>query len=296
MDGKELRRRLQQLLNEDSDSGWLDERSTYDFLYEAAIDFTDRTHCLKSSQEITTVEDQTDYNLDPAYLKLYVTDGNNNYVVKWGDNTFISWEDYGDMVYSNQTDSVSIPNTFTIVDADLPSQITGTATSTTASTGGISLLNDTAGDFTTVSPGSTIHNTTDGSTGIITSKTSTTIIATSLFGGTNNFWESSDAYVIQPQGRMKLVLNPPPDSAETVTVNFIERPNPVYGDYQAYRFQDQYGIALVKYAFWLYKYRDMEPNFGDAMYKYWDNAVRKAGYSTNQSLNRKVGISFKGKR
>ena len=296
MDGKELRRQLQQLLNEDSDSGWLDERTSYDFLYQAAIDFTDRTHCLKSSQTITTVADQTDYNLDPAFLKLYVKDNSDNFVIKWGDDNFIKWKDSGEIIYGNQSDSVSMPNNFSVEDASLPSQVTGTATSTTAKTGGSSTLNDTAGDFTDVSPGSSIHNTSDDSTGIITSKASSTVIATSLFGGTNNFWTSADAYVIQPQGRLKIVLDPPPDNAETIIVNFIERPNPVYGDYQAYRFQGQYGIALVKYAFWLYKYRDREPDFGDAMYRYWDNAVRKAGYSLNQSFNRGVEIRFKGKK
>lgn len=296
MDGKDLKRRVRQLSNEDSDSNWLDERTTYDNLYEAAIEFTEATHCLKGSQEITTVINQTDYNLDSAFLKLFVKNGSGAYVIKWGDDTFIPWKDSGDVVYGNQTDSVSIPSNFTISDADLLDQITGTATSEGASSGGASNLNDTAGDLANVEAGSSIHNTTDGSTGIVLSKTSTTVIATALFGGTNNYWESGDAYIIQPQGRYKIVLYPPPDSAETVTVDFIAKPNPVYSDYGTYRFQSQYASALVKYAFWLYKYRDKEPNFGDGMYRYWSDAVRKAAYNTNQALNRKLNISFKAKK
>lgn len=296
MDGKDLKRRLRQLLNEDSDSNWLDERTTYDNLYEAAVEFVDKTHCLKGSQEITTVADQTDYNLDPAFLKLFVTNGDDQYVIKWGDDTFITWKDGGEISYGNQTDSVSIPSNFTIADADILDQVTGTATSEGASSGGASNLTDTAGDFTNVEAGSSIHNTTDGSTGIVLSKTSTTVISTALFGGTNNYWEASDAYIIQPQSRYKLVLYPPPDDAETVTVEFIERPDPVYSDYGIYRFQNQYSQALVKYAFWLYKYRDQEPNFGDGMYRYWSDAIRNAAYNTNQALNRKLKISFKAKK
>lgn len=293
MDGKELKRRVQELLNEDSDSQWLDERTTYDNLYEAAVEFVSRTHCLKGSQTITTVADQTDYNLNTDFIKLFSKDTNDNYVLKWGDSNFITWKDHSDIIYGNQTDSVSMSDSFTIVDAALPTQLTGTTTSVGAATGGLSTLTDTAADFTDVEAGGTVHNTTDGSTGIITSKTSSTVLKTALFGGTNDDWSSSDAYVIQPQARMKVVLDPPPDAVNTLTLPYIKKPDPVYSDYQVYEFLSKYSPALVKYAYFLYKYRGDEPNFGDALYRYWDSAVRQAGFGTNQALNRQIKVSFK---
>ena len=292
MDGKDLKRRLQQLLNEDSDSGWLDSRTTYDFLYEAALEFVDRTHCLKGTQSISTVADQTDYNINPDFLKLYLADSDGGLVLKVDDD-FIPWKDYGEIQYGNQTTSVSIPDNFTVIDADLPDQVTGTATSVGASVGGESTLTDSAADFTDVEAGDSVHNTTDGSTGIVVSKTSGTVLKTALFDGTADDWTSSDAYVIQPQGRYKLVLDPPPSGVNTITLSYIQAPKPVYSDYGTYRFPLQNLTALIKYAFWLYKYRDKEPNFGDGMYRYWDSAVRKAGNTFNQALNRTVKVYFK---
>ena len=296
MDGKELKRRLRQLLNEDSDSEWLDTRTTYDFLYEAATEFVNKTHCLKETQEITTVADQTDYNIEPDFLKLFLTDTDNNLVIKWGDSNFLRWKDENDIIYGNRTDSVSIPDSFTISNADVPSQVTGTATSAGAATGGLSVLTDTSGDFSDVEAGSSVHNTTDGSTGVVLSKTSSTILNTALFGGTDNDWSSADAYVIQPQGRYKLIIDPPPSAAETVTLPYIKKPVPVYTDYQVYSFVDQYAPALVKYAFYLYKYRDEQSDIGDKMYRYWDNVLRGANFELNQVFNRKIRIGFKNAR
>jgi len=296
MDGASLKRSIRQLLNEDSDSGWLDTRSTFDFLYEAATDFTERTHCLKGSQEITTVADQTDYDLNADFLRLYLKNSNNDLLIKWGDDNFIKWTDYGKIQYRNRTDSVNIPDGFTITNASLPDQATGTATSTGASTGGKSTLVDSAGDFTDVYLGGSINNTTDGSAGVVVAINSTTSIDVALFDGTANDWTIADAYVIQPQSRYKIVLDPPPDSAETITVSYVKKPIPVYSDYQAYEIPNQFAPALIKYAFWLYKYRDKDPNFGDGMYRYYDNAVRNANSTINQALNRKVSISFKASK
>lgn len=298
MDGKDLTRRLEQLLNEESGSDWLDQRTSYDYLNESAIAFVDRTNCLKTTQSITTVADQSEYNLNPDFLKLYLKDGSENLIVKYGDDDFLTWKDYEDIIYGNETDSVSMPSHFSIIDADLPSQITGTTTSAGAATGNLSTLTDTAADFTNVEAGSVVHNTTDGSSGIVISKTSTTVLKTSLFGGTEDDWASSDAYIIQPQGRYKLVFeSPTSDAGDTVTVYYIQRPAPVYHDYGVFRFPLQYATALCKYAFWLYKYRDKEPNFGDAMYKFWDLEIRRYGSSINQAVRpRNVKVSFKNAR
>ena len=55
--------------------------------------------------------------------------------------------------------------------------VTGTRTTTSAgaAVGGASTLTDTGGDFSDVSPGDIVHNTTDGSDGIVLSKTSSTV-------------------------------------------------------------------------------------------------------------------------
>lgn len=300
MDGLDLKRRVRQLMNEDSDTQWLDSRTTFDFLYEAAQDFADRTHCLKDEQEIITVAGQTDYDLAPDFLKLHIKDNNGYLIIKYdnGFDTFLRWKDQSQIVFGNQTTSVPIPDSFTIIDADLPAQVTGTATSTAVATGGKSQLRDTAGDFTDVEPGAVVHNTADGSSGVVVSKTSSTIIETALFGGTVDDWTSGDTYIIQPQGRFKLVLDPPPENAgDTVTVYYVQRPDPVYTDYDVYRFQNQYSQALAKYAFFLYKYRDRDPDFGDAMFRYWEQIVRKAGYSLNQGLRPgQVKVNMRKKR
>lgn len=301
MDGQDLTRRLEQLLNEESGSDWLDPRTSYDFLYEAAIEFVDRTHCLKTTQEITTVADTSSYNLNPDFLKLHLKNSSGDLIVKYNDGTddyFLTWQDYEEIIYQNQTTSVSIPNRFTIIDASLPTQITGTTTSAGAATGNLCTLTDTAADFTNVGSGSVVHNTTDGSSGVVISKTSSTALKTALFGGTADDWSSSDAYIIQPQGRYKLVFDQPTSTAgHTVTIYYVQRPEPVYHNYGVYRFPNQYASALVKYAFWLYKYRDKEANFGNAMYQFWDMAVRKYGHSINQATRpRNVTVRFKNGR
>jgi len=298
MDGADLTRRLEQLMNEEVDSDWLDPRSTYDYLYEAAVTFVDRTHCLKSTQTITTVADQAAYNLNPDFLKLYLRNNSEELIIKYGDNDFLSWKDYEDIIYANETDSVSTPSHFSIIDTSLSSQETGTATSAGAATGGLSTLTDSAADFTNVNAGSVVHNTTDGSSGVVISKTSGTVLTTALFGGTADDWSSSDAYIIQPQGRYQLVFNAPPSSSgDSVTVYYIQRPDPVYHDYGVYRFPNQYASALVKYAFWLYRYRDKEPNTGDSMYRFWDLEVRRYGSSINKAIRpNNVKVSFKNGR
>jgi len=285
IDGKDLLRRLRILLNEDSDSGWLDERTSYDLFYDAAIEFVDRTGCLRSSQAITTVAEQSEYDLNPDFLRLYTKNSSGNYYIKYNDgstNTFPTWKDYEDIFHEDNTTSTATPGRFTILDSDLPSAVAGTTTSAGASSGGQCTLTDTTADFSDVEAGASVHNTTDGSDGMVLSKTSSTVLVTSLFGGTDDDWSSGDAYAIQPNPRMKIVLDPPPSNAShTITVPYVQRPAPVYSDYGIYRFVNP--GALVKYAFWLYKYRDREPNFGDAMYRFWELEINRKAYSNNRA-------------
>lgn len=281
-DGKDLLRRLRELLDEESGSTWLDERSGYDYFYDGALDFVDRTGCLRSVQSISTVATVSEYNLNPDFLRLYLRNSGGDYFLKYNDGsntTFLTWKNYEDIYYQN-AQSTNIPCTFCIIDASLPDRVTGSSTVTDASVGGQSTLTDAAGNFANVAAGDHVHNTTDGSTGIVLSKTSSTVLVTALFGGSGNDWASGDAYVIQPGARFKLVLDPIPSvSAHTISVPYVQRPDPVYSSYGVYRFINP--AVLVKYAFWLFKYRDKEPNFGDAMYKFWEAEVSKKAGSIN---------------
>jgi len=160
----------------------------------------------------------------------------------------------------------TMPQCFAIRDKRaLYSQITGTATSAGDASGGECTLTDTSGVFTTtdyVSKGDVIHNTTDGSSGVVLSITSATALVCALFGGTGNDWDTDDAYVIQPQGRLELIIDPPPSTAgHIITLEYIVKPDPVYSDYGSYRFRDQNMESIIEYAAAKYKMRDSEPDF-----------------------------------
>lgn len=284
--------RLRQLINEGSSSGFLDNKTTYDLINEAACELVNRSGCLTNTQTITTVANQSNYSLNPDFLRLYLETKQNSKYIKYNDGDsdyFITDTTYENITYQNATDSVTIPDNFTIIDnPTLPSRVTGTCTTGGTISGGESTLTDASGNFANVTAGDIIHNTTDVSDGIVLSKTSNTVIVTALFNGTDNDWDVSDAYVIQPQGRMQLVLNPPPDtSGHTITVYYVQRPAPVYSDYGVFRFSQQYTNTLIKYAAFLYKYRDREPNFGDKFYIAFDSDIRKNAKDFNMAVNRR---------
>lgn len=292
MDGKELLYAVQQQLNEDDIGQFLDEYTTYRFLWQGAQEFVRRTKSLTTTQTITTVADQTDYTLNADFMMLYLKDRSNCFYLQYNDGTTthnLFEQDYENIIFDNDTISVTIPSEFTIHDdATLDSRISGTTTSTGAVTLGETTLTDTAADFSDVSAGDVVHNIADGSDGVVLSKTSSTVLVTSLFNGTENDWTSGDNYVIQPQGRLKLILNPPPSTTgHTITVHYIQKPAPVFSIYGVYRFAQQGSEALVKYTSWLYKYRDREPNFADTLFVAWDREVRHQAEAYNSALRRK---------
>ena len=304
MDGKAMLRSLRDQLMESSDSGFMDDRTSYDMLYNAAVEFAERTKCLQATQSITTVADQEEYTLDAEFIEpWWGDDEDGRKFVKLNDgsdNYFIKIRDYSEIVYGNNSDDPdTIPDSFSIIThPTIADQITGTATSTGAATGGLCTLTDTAADFSNVEAGDEIHNTTDSSDGVVVSKTSTTALKIALFGGTDNDVSSSDAYIIQPQGRLRIVFDPPPSTASyTITVPYIARPAPVYSDYGVYQFQAQYHPALVTFALWKYKYRDSKPNYGDSYYLQWESAIRRANTIIQGSFSRdRVTVSWRGRR
>ena len=304
MDGREVLYRLRELLGEAADSDFLDEKTSYDYVNEAAREFALRTRCLTSSQDITTVQDQRGYTLNADFMELYLRNKQNRHYVLYNDGSssnsdFIYWGDYEDIILADQQTSVLKPNKYTIInDPVLDSQVTGTATSAGAASGGQCILTDTAADFTDVSAGDIVHNTSDGSDGVVLSKTSTTVLVVALFGGTSDDWSSSDAYVIQPQGRLQLRLDPPPSTAgHTLTVHYVQRPVPVYSDYGVFRFQPQHMDAIIKYAAYQYKYRDKEPNFAHVYYQAFERQIRMSGNALNKAFKRsRISVNLKARR
>lgn len=302
VDGKSLLKGLRELLSESSDSEWLDTRTSYSYLYQAAVEFVNRTSCLRNEQSITTVANQKSYILNADFLKLYLKNSSNKYYLKYNDgstNHFINFRDYEDIIYEDQTTSKSIPDNFTIIDdATKDTRLSSTTTSAGASSGGESTLTDSTADFADVSAGDVVHNTTDGSDGVVVSKTSSTALVTALFDGTADDWTSGDAYVIQPQARVKIVFDPPLSTAShTVTVYYIQRPAPVFSSYGIYRIQSTYMQALIFYAAYLYKYRDSKSNTGDRYYQYFDNEIRKSGAVLNSTFRRRGWhINLKARR
>jgi hypothetical protein len=292
MDGNSLIDKLAILLQESvNTSSFLDSRSTYDFLYEAAQEVARRTNALTGSTTITTVANQTTYSLPVDFLRLFTVDSFNNPVVKYNDgnsDTWIRFRDYGAVLFGDQSVSVPIPSSFSLIDqAALASPIVGTATAPGASSGGESTLTDSTAPFAGASVGDEVHNTTDGSSGVVVAVTSTSALVTALFGGTNNDWTSADAYVIVPQGRLQMVLDPPPStSGNTITVQYYAKPAPVYSLYRAYRFPATFESPIVKYAAWLYKYRDRDPSFGDAFYRHFELECRKLVRESDSNKNR----------
>ncbi|MHA2265643.1 MAG: hypothetical protein ACXAEN_24900 [Candidatus Thorarchaeota archaeon] len=400
MDGKEALRRLRELLDEESTGTWIDSRTSYDYLWDAAKEFASRTGLSIDTYRFETEQDVDNYELPGNFLGLFLRDRQNEFFVKYmkaGSEHQIGFKDYEDMKsndyyttrdirqatctytdgmlrdtgqdftdwdastssdgnylvrvyqddgtsrwaylgtcpdttnssdyiipYKNSTlkdrgwngdsqgtidfyqvqqkSSVTVPSHFSIrPKLKLLAQITGTATSTGAAAAGECTLTDTSGRFLStdpVTPGDHIHNTTDGSTGVILSITSTTAIKIALFGGTNNDCSTSDAYVIQPMGRMEMILDPPPSvSNEPVELYYIKIPDPAYSDYGTYNVSHSVMEACVKYAAWMYKYRDSEPDMGDRLYVMFDREVREFDRRMKPAVKRQgFTVNFKKRR
>jgi len=292
MDGKTLTEGLAQLLLEDSStSSFLDSKTSYDAIYNAAVEFCRRTQIYKSSQTITTVADQAAYDLNPDFLSLYLKNDRNEFALKLYDGSAYNWikfRDYDGIYLANETESVALPYNFAIRTKEtLYTTLTGTATSAGALSNGEATLTDSAAPFTDVKVGDFVHNTTDGAHGIVISVTSTSALVTAMFGGTENDWDSSDAYIVMSQGRKQLYLDPPPSTAGySVYIPYVQKPEPVYSLYRAYRLDRQYQMAIIMYAAWLYKMRDGKADYANRYYQYFDSECRKAAKTENLNQGR----------
>lgn len=294
MDGKDMRRRLRQLIGETEYSEFLDPQTEYDFLYEAGKQWVIETECLTAEQEITTVASQAGYTLNGDFLGLYLKEEDvedyEAYYLKYYDGTdytFINFKSYSEVIHDNNTTAQTIPDAFTIIDdTTLDTIISDTADNAADDVGGKTILTMNTAIFTDITPGDIIHNTTDESAGpVVYVDSAYKIIHICLFGGTDNEIDANDSFIIQPRKRLKLQFDPPPSTKDhTATLYYLRKPSPVYSDYDVYQIPFDYHEALVRYAAWLIKYRDDEPNFGDAFYAHWKKAIEDYGRLTNKAF------------
>ena len=285
MDGQTLLREVRQLLNEPSGSSFLNDRMTYDFLYEAAVLTTIRTQAFRSEQSITTIASNRNYGLNPDFIALYLMDDSNKRFIKYTASSadhFLYERSYDNIILQNNTTPVTIPYGFTIKDKSAQTQISGSG-SISAISNDEYTFTDGAQTFTTTVAGGDLINMTSGGSGIVLEVTSNVALKAAFFDSA-----SSGNYLLNPQGRFELILDPPPtNSGDIITIYYIQRPNPVYASYRRYNFPIDYKAALVHYAAWKYKYVDQEANFGDKFYLYWDNTVRRLGSNINNVLNKR---------
>jgi hypothetical protein len=270
------------------------DQTSYDYLYDAVQDFNYRTHYMTGTQVIPVVQGTASYALNPDYLAIALTDDRNRPYIKHTYNlsdSFIFNREYANVVIENNPTPSVIAEAFSIIDntpintGSLASiGTTGTATANGSAAHGECLLTDSNTDLSNVYPGDNITNTTDGSSGIVVALGTSHTIYTSLFDGTTNQWATNDAYIISPQPRYNLVLSPMPDATATVTVPYIKKPNPVYSELRSYALPSDFMLPIVKFAAFLYKYKDREPNFGDAFFKYYDAFTRKKAAETRRGL------------
>jgi len=269
MDGKEALWNYEKLLGEPSGSLWLDTKSIYYFIDQGFSMVAEKIGNLHAEQSITTVADQVRYNLDAQYLGLHLRNSNGDYFIKYNNGTtdsFPYFESFTNIIYDNNTTSVTVPDKFSISDKlSLFSQVTGTTTSVGTVAAGVSTLADTTATFITsgVQPRDVVHNTTLATDGYVLEVTSETSLEVALFDTASNSasggWGSGDTYVIQPQGRKQLILNPPPSTAShTVTVYQIVKPTPMFGSYRISGLPEQYSMAALYFACSIAKRRDQD--------------------------------------
>jgi hypothetical protein len=266
MDGLTLKRMMLDALDEPvaSELQGSEERILYSYLDRAATEFIRKTQCLKSSTTITTVDGQQTYDLPPDCIALYMRDGRDRLVIKCYDTANYSFPvcvSYEEIFRANLTDERAVPLKFAVIDKATPAtQISGTATAAGAKAAGQCTLTDATKLFTTtnlVYPRDTIHNTREGSDGLILSVTDATHLVTALFGAGANAWRNGDAYVIQRAPVKQVVLDAPSStSGYTLTVPYLCMPSPVYSDYGTWQISPISYPAIASEAAFMYQNRN----------------------------------------
>jgi len=261
MDGKSLKRAVLDFLDEEVALGiFAKPRVIYEYLDAAAVEFARDTQSLTAVVAITTVAGQSEYDLPPDFIGTYMKTEVGRFFGKYYDGSHYTWPvltTWEKIYKANLTDAKDTPGRFAIRDKDTKeSLITGTADADGAATGGQCTLYDAAMLFTTtnrVYPRDRIHNTTDGSDGVVLSVTDATHLVCALFDGGSNDWSTGDAYVIQPAAEKELILDAPSEtSGHILSLPYICRPTPVYSDYGFWRIDPMSCRAIAAEAAFLY--------------------------------------------
>ena len=296
MEGFTLLRSLREILNESVGSTFMNDRTSYDYIYHAVQDFNVRTHFATSNQTINVTANNAIYPLNADYCGIALANTYNQPYVKYtqgGSDTFIYNMDYSVIILNNSSATAPVAQGFAVTDAAPASMITGTATSTGTLVNGETTLTDTGASFmTTTVPGDYIHNTSDGlySSGVVIAVVSNTQLICAMFEGTNNFYTSNDSYIIVPQSRYNIVLSPIPSATAILTVPYLTKPGPVYSMYRSYKLPNNSLLPIVHYAAFLYKFKDTQPDFGNALYKHYDLYARKVSAEMRKAIPEKSGF------
>ncbi len=307
-DGREMTRRLKLDLRESDNSAFINTYLSYRYINEAASNYVMRTNSVRTTQSITTVADQAEYSLAPDHLSIYVQQGGKRYI-KYNDgstNFFPEFIDHEEIVHRSSSASTAIPSQFTVIDhPTLGSIITGTTTSAGAVTRGECTLADSGGGFSgNASVGDMVHNETDidsnsnGSYGVVVAITSDTALLVALFGGGDADWTSGDSYVIVPQGRLQLILDPPPTTAgHTITVYYNARPTPVFAPFRTFRIQSQFIPEILRDAKAMYELRAGDYQKGGADKQLAQAGILNANLNYNKTFGREgYGVNLRKRR
>jgi hypothetical protein len=286
MDGKQLKRAMLDALDEETASKLFntDDRILYDYLDEAVVEFVRETKCLHATATITTVADQQAYDLPPDFLGLYMRNARDKFFGKYYDGSCYSYPmlcPYERIFRENLTDALSVPGKFAIIDkATAPTQISGMTTSAGARTAGQATLADSAALFTTtnlVCARDRVHNTTDGSSGIVLSVSSATALVTALFDGKTNGYGSGDSYVITRATAKQVYFDAKSESSgHTLTIPYLCKPSPVYSDYGTWRFDPVSCRAVCHEAAFQYANRKGEYSSADRHHALFSLEVTRA--------------------
>jgi hypothetical protein len=236
-----------------------DKKFFFDCLDAAVTDFVRRTRTVTSSKVITTIEDQQAYNLPPNFIELYAKGYRRRLLGKYSDGTNTYWPvltSYEKIFRADLTDSKDYPGRFAIIDKQEKDDIVeGTATADGNPSAGEIILEDSAASFeSTVNARDIIHNTPDGSDGIVLSVTDDTHLKCALFNGADNEFVSGNAYVSIPACNNQVYLDAPSKTAgHTLTLPYVCMPSPIYSDYGFWRFPAMSCRAICYEAAYLYK-------------------------------------------
>jgi hypothetical protein len=170
----EFHRALQGLADDASSSGADDE-----------LDITDNTPSDRSTDNIITLN--APYNIDDASAE-HLYDG--SIIQNGGADIYDGFVNFG-----NASVQIQVIQNGVVLADDWWNKSTPTATPTHDGAANAAVLTDSSESYTTNEwVGYTIYNTTDGSQGLVTANTATTVTAV-LYGGTDNDWDVGDAYV-----------------------------------------------------------------------------------------------------